>query len=66
MDPAVAPGAKSLYDDFVAIHLMQTMNIHLSVCFPQRAFQVVARCYSLTAWPEGNLPDVAPVLYLDV
>jgi hypothetical protein len=28
------PGAKSLFDDFVAIHLMQTMNIHLSVCLP--------------------------------
>ncbi|KAK3290789.1 uncharacterized protein B0H64DRAFT_447075 [Chaetomium fimeti] len=33
LDPATAPGAKSLFDDFVAIHLMQTMNIHLSGIF---------------------------------
>ncbi|EAQ83365.1 hypothetical protein CHGG_09769 [Chaetomium globosum CBS 148.51] len=33
LGPATAPGAKSLFDDFVAIHLMQTMNIHLSGIF---------------------------------
>jgi hypothetical protein len=31
LDPVTFPGSKSLFDDFVAIHLMQTMNIHLSV-----------------------------------
>ncbi|KAK3349047.1 hypothetical protein B0T25DRAFT_458687 [Lasiosphaeria hispida] len=33
LDPVAFPAAKSLYDDFVAIHLMQTMNIHLSGIF---------------------------------
>ncbi|KAH6847425.1 hypothetical protein B0I37DRAFT_144785 [Chaetomium sp. MPI-CAGE-AT-0009] len=33
LDPVTTPGAKSLFDDFVAIHLMQTMNIHLSGTF---------------------------------
>ncbi|KAK5659246.1 hypothetical protein OQA88_1338 [Cercophora sp. LCS_1] len=33
LDPISFPGAKSLFDDFVAIHLMQTMNIHLSGTF---------------------------------
>ena len=36
LDPVTTPGAKSLFDDFVAIHLMQTMNIHLSVCLHHR------------------------------
>jgi len=31
LDPVAFPGSKSLFDDFVAIHLVQTMNIHLSV-----------------------------------
>lgn len=30
---SAAPGSKSLFDDFVAIHLQQTMNIHLSGTF---------------------------------
>jgi tyrosinase len=29
--PGQAAGAKSLYDDFVALHLLQTPFIHLSV-----------------------------------
>ncbi len=33
LDPATFPGSKSLFDDFVAIHLMQTLNIHLSGTF---------------------------------
>ncbi|KAK4156065.1 hypothetical protein C8A00DRAFT_31115 [Chaetomidium leptoderma] len=33
LDPVTVPGSKSLFDDFVAIHLMQTMNIHLSGIF---------------------------------
>jgi len=28
---ALYPAAKSLYDDFVIIHLQQTLNIHLTV-----------------------------------
>lgn len=31
LDSATFPGSVSLFDDFVAIHLMQTLNIHLSV-----------------------------------
>lgn len=33
LDPVAFPGSKSLFDDFVAIHLVQTLNIHLSVSF---------------------------------
>jgi len=29
--PGVAPGSKSLFDDFVVIHLQQTLFIHLTV-----------------------------------
>ena len=32
-DPKVAPGAKSRYDDFVAIHVQQTFNIHITASF---------------------------------
>jgi tyrosinase len=27
-DPAVAPGATTRYDDFVAVHMQQTLSIH--------------------------------------
>lgn len=33
LDPVAFPGSVSLFDDFVAIHLMQTLNIHLSGIF---------------------------------
>ncbi|KAK4214968.1 putative tyrosinase [Rhypophila decipiens] len=29
-DPAAVPGAKSLYDDFVAVHINQTLSIHFT------------------------------------
>jgi len=31
LPPGLAAGAKHLYDDFVAIHMNQTIFIHLSV-----------------------------------
>lgn len=33
LDPVAFPASKSLFDDFVSIHLMQTLNIHLSGTF---------------------------------
>lgn len=33
LDPAVYPGAKSRYDDFVAVHINMTMKIHLNAVF---------------------------------
>lgn len=33
LDPAFAPGARSRYDDFVAVHINQTWVIHGTVCF---------------------------------
>ena len=33
-DPAQVPGAKSRYDDFVAVHMMQTIEIHATVRLP--------------------------------
>ncbi len=32
-DPEEIPGAKSLYDDFVAVHIGQTLSIHTSGTF---------------------------------
>lgn len=29
--PGFAPGARSRYDDFVALHINQTLNIHFTV-----------------------------------
>ncbi len=29
--PGAVPGSKSLYDDFIAVHLNQTLFIHLTV-----------------------------------
>ena len=37
------PAAHSLYDDFVAVHLNQTMNIHVTVLAPAR-FYTLAPC----------------------
>jgi hypothetical protein len=34
LSSTVAPGAKTRYDDFVAIHIQQTMNIHGTVRRP--------------------------------
>lgn len=31
LDPAIAPGAKTLYDDFVAVHINNTLSIHSTV-----------------------------------
>ena len=31
LDPAKFPGAKSRYDDFVVVHMNQTLNIHGTV-----------------------------------
>jgi tyrosinase len=31
----VVPGSKSLYDDFVFVHLNQTVTIHLTVRLPE-------------------------------
>ncbi|KAK4447279.1 putative tyrosinase [Podospora aff. communis PSN243] len=33
LDPAVYPGAKSRYDDFVAVHINQTFSIHATANF---------------------------------
>lgn len=30
-DPSFAPGAKTRYDDFVAVHINQTLTIHGTV-----------------------------------
>ena len=30
--PGVVPGAKTRYDDFVAVHMNQTLVIHGTVC----------------------------------
>ena len=32
LDPKKFPGAKSRYDDFVVVHMNQTLNIHGTVC----------------------------------
>jgi hypothetical protein len=31
IDPNIAPGAKTLYDDFVAVHMNVTFSIHATV-----------------------------------
>lgn len=31
IDPAIAPGAKTLYDDYVAVHMNNTFSIHATV-----------------------------------
>lgn len=33
LDPTLAPGAVSRYDDFVAVHINQTLTIHGTVSF---------------------------------
>jgi len=33
LDPKLFPGAKTRYDDFVGVHINQTMSIHLTVRF---------------------------------
>jgi tyrosinase len=32
-DPSFAPGARSRYDDFVAVHINQTLSIHGTVSY---------------------------------
>jgi hypothetical protein len=32
LDPTKFPGAKTRYDDFVVVHMNQTLNIHGTVC----------------------------------
>ena len=31
VDPAIVPGARTRYDDFVAVHINQTLSIHGTV-----------------------------------
>lgn len=59
LDPTKFPGAKSRYDDFVVVHMNQTLNIHGTV--GSLANLPVSR--SADASP-GKLPVVAPLLYL--
>lgn len=53
LDPAKVPGAKTRFDDFVAVHINQTMSIHGTVssayssrCDELRFLIVVARATS--------------------
>ncbi len=59
LDPTKFPGAKSRYDDFVVVHMNQTLSIHSTVRRP------IAECLDrpLTP-PTGKLPLVAPLLHL--
>lgn len=61
---AIAPGAKSRYDDFVATHINQTLTIHGTVWeeTPPSPFHA-KKAQSLTPLtPPGQLPNLAPLL----
>lgn len=42
LDPTKFPGAKSRYDDFVVVHMNQTLNIHGTVRYPTSATHLPA------------------------
>ncbi|KAL2134581.1 hypothetical protein VTI74DRAFT_11403 [Chaetomium olivicolor] len=58
LDPSKFPGAKSRYDDFVVVHMNQTLSIHGTGCTPAPAHSLSADTSS------GQLPLMAPLLHL--
>lgn len=55
----LAPGAKTRYDDFVATHINQTLEIHYTVCHPFSLLKQVLI-------ESGNLSGLASLLHLRV
>ena len=62
INATIAPGAKTLYDDYVAVHINQTFTIHATVCSP------LQRCWRRTVADiiPGQLPLMASPLHLDL
>lgn len=58
----LAPGAKTRYDDFLATHINQTLEIHYTV---HLATSLPPSFRTLTS-TLGNLPRMAPLLHLRV
>jgi hypothetical protein len=59
LSASVAPGAKSRFDDFVAVHLNQTLTIHLTV-------RPAKHCISTRTDQIGQLSHLAQVLHMGV
>ena len=45
LDPKKFPGARTRYDDFVGVHINQTLSIHFTVCFFHHISQTVILPY---------------------
>lgn len=59
-DPAFAPGARNRYDDFVAVHINQTLSIHGTVSTSWRS----PPRPSVINLTRGKLPDMASLLHM--
>jgi len=53
LDPARYPGAKNRYDDFVVVHMNQTLSIHGTVCL----YPLVFKPRLNRATPERNAAE---------
>lgn len=53
-DPAFAPGARNRYDDFVAVHINQTLSIHGTVSTSHRAMVMPSPAYESLTEFQGN------------
>lgn len=60
LPPGQVPGSKSLFDDFVAVHLNQTLFIHQTVSEPKESALCVLANLCCDA---GQLSDMAPILH---
>ncbi|KAM0820779.1 hypothetical protein AB5N19_06599 [Seiridium cardinale] len=62
LDPAKYPGAKNRYDDFVIIHIKQTLRVHGTVMPLSTRMSVL---YNVTDYKTGQLSLMAQILYVD-
>ena len=64
-DKGVAPGARSRYDDFLAVHIQQTLSIHGTVSIRSAAVTLVlSHPLPLTGSATGQFLVMAPLLHL--
>lgn len=66
LDHTKYPGAKSRYDDFVAVHMNQTLYIHGTVgrCC---SLLLASKSHLLTSYSmAGQLLVMAPILYMGI
>lgn len=61
--PGLVPGARSRFDDFLAVHINQTFLIHFNVRSPK---QVVPIQNFGILTETGETPPLAPLFHMDL